>query len=176
MTGSHLLNIRLLDLSGGEDKDLSSVVGYALSVNNNLTNDRRFVGSNLIKKPQRSEKRKVTGRIVVESGDEVLEAFTLFKQGARHRYQLYFQGDDIDSYVTYSMEIQTHRTELRGSLPNVVSMGRQHIDVPFDCYEWGITPEEPHWDCEGFIILTNDRPNILDLDSNSGTPDSDPEA
>jgi len=121
-------------------KDVSAAVGYAVSVDNKLSNDRRFLGSAYLKKPQRTDKRKVTGRLVVETGDEIVEAFSSFDAGSRHDIFLSFDGPALNATYDRNFTVRTFRTEFRGGVPSLTSPGRQHADIPFDAYSDTIIP------------------------------------
>jgi len=158
VNSTHLVTIRFIDITQIV-KDISAIVGYAVSIDNQLSNDRRFLGSANIQKPQRTDKRKVNGRIVMEVGDEIVDAFTSFYYGYRHDILLNFLGTTIDGIFNKSFSIRTFRTEFRGGTPSVVSAGRQHADVPFDCFSDTIEPIPPNFTFDGEILLgmTNDQ-------------------
>lgn len=114
---------------GAVTKDVSDAT---ISFANNLTPDRRFLGSRFIKEPVRADKLMVTGSFTSEF--QSLEEFNDFRNDTRKELVLDFVGDPIAGGFSYRLKIRLPITRLSSATPNVSSPGPIMYDISFESY------------------------------------------
>lgn len=115
----------------GSGFDVSEVT---LSGNNNLKDDRYFIGSALRKNPLENGFREYTGELTAEFND--LTAFTRFVNGTEAALTLFFTGATISNAYKYALEITTN-VRFDGEDPEV--SGPEVLEQPlsFKCLNSG---------------------------------------
>lgn len=115
---------------GAVAKDVSD---FNVTMSNNLTADRQFLGSRFLKEPVRNDKFLVNGSFTSEF--QSLEEFNDFRDDDRKELILDFVGDQIGSTAfSYRFKIRLPISRLVTATPNVSSPGPIMYDITFESY------------------------------------------
>lgn len=114
---------------GGSAK---SVKNIKLSLDNNLKNDERFVGSRLITEPPENGRKVVTGSMLVRF-DSTTE-YDDFRAGTSKAITLTCTGATIKTGFTYTLTLTIPIVKLTGGVPKLSGPGPVEMEVPFKAY------------------------------------------
>lgn len=103
-----------------------------INLNNQLSTDRRFIGSRTMKEPQRSAKIEVTGTVTLEFEDDT--KFADFRAMTSRAIVLTCTGATIKGALAYSLIINLPIVKLTGNTPTVNNAGIITVDYPFKAY------------------------------------------
>jgi len=118
------------------------IISASITLNNNLSDDRRFIGSRYIKQPQRNGKIEVTGTLTMEFED--ITKYEDFRNAQERALNLTFTSSgtiDASGTSKYKLEIDCPNVRFTGGLPKIDDEGTINIELPFKAYSDGTDKE-----------------------------------
>ena len=118
------------------------ISNFSLTHNNNLSTDRRFIGSRLVSQPQRTSKMEVTGSFTTEF--ENSNEYDDFRNAQERAMRIDFIGGSIASggTNTYLYSFVLANVRLTGGEPHITDEGVIMLDAPFKAYASGTGTRE----------------------------------
>jgi len=112
----------------------------SITLNNNLSDDRRYIGSRTIKQPLRSGKIEVTGTFTINFTS--VNEYDDFRDAQERALQLKFEGATISGGTSpYTVQIDCPYIRLTGGLPKIDDEGPIKVELPFKAYSDGTDKE-----------------------------------
>lgn len=135
-TGNSLPTANLIPFSevavtyGGDSYDVRS---FELELNNNLDEDRYYVGANTHKEPLRGGDRpEITGSLTIDFEDNT--EFDDFVAQNTNDIVITMTGDNIEETYDYKIELTAKNCILTGGVPEVSDIGLIPLEIPFRAY------------------------------------------
>ena len=110
----------------------TNVKTFNFTLNNQLSTDRRFIGSRIMAEPQRSAKIDVSGSLTLEFDDAT--KYADFRAMTSRAVVLTCTGAVIKAALTYGITINFPIVKLTGNTPTVNNAGVITVDYPFKAY------------------------------------------
>ncbi len=113
------------------------VRGFSIKVDNNLTDDRYWIGSRLIKEPLRAGRASVSGELQMEF--DRLDDWQTFQAAGTAALSISYTGAIITGTIADKMQFDLPHIRLTKVNPQVSDSGPILITVPFEAYASGTT-------------------------------------
>ena len=110
----------------------TSIKNLTFSLNNNMSTDRYFLGSRLIREPQRTARIEVTGSFSMEFEDD--EKYNDFAAATTRALIATFTGDEMKSGSNYTLTITMPKIRVTNAVPKLTEAGVINYDIAFKAY------------------------------------------